>query len=88
MKKLDEKNVRELEHFGEITACLLSALCIVFLLDIFRNRWMLDFVLILGLLLHLAYALICLVRQKLGLAFVMGAVCLVCIGFLIYFMIV
>lgn len=88
MKKLDEKNVRELERFGVVTACLLPGLCIVFLLDIFRNQWMLDFVLILGFLLHLSYALICLVRRIPGLAAVMGAVCLACIGFLIYFMIV
>lgn len=63
MGKFSEKDVRKLELPGTVTASLVAVLCIMYLLDIVRNRWMLEFLLVFGVILHLFVALSDFVRR-------------------------
>lgn len=47
-----------------MTALLLDSLCFLFLTGILQNQWVLDIVLLLGILLNLTMAVTCLLRKK------------------------
>ena len=64
MKKVREKEIQRLEFFCVITALVAGVLCILFLFDFLQNHWFLNFILGLGVLLHVALLLQYLVQHR------------------------
>ena len=64
MKKVKEKDIRILEIFCSITALGAGILCILYLFDLLQNHWFLNFILGLGVLLHVALLLQYLVQHR------------------------
>ena len=68
MKKVREKDVQKLEIFCIITALAVIVLCILFLFNLLQNHWFLNFILGLGVLLHVALTLLMVVQNKIAFA--------------------
>ncbi len=64
MKKAREKDIRILEGFCAVIVMLAGMLCVLYLFHILQNHWFLNFILILGVLLHVSLALLFVVRGK------------------------
>ncbi|MDO4323706.1 MAG: hypothetical protein Q4C61_14390 [Lachnospiraceae bacterium] len=64
MKKVKEKDVRILEGFCVMTAVIAGVLCVLYLFDLLQNHWFLNFILGLGVLLHVSLTLLFLIRKK------------------------
>lgn len=64
MKKIKEKDIQGLEVFCIITAAAIAVMSILFLFDFWQNYWFLNFILGLGVLLHLAMVLLGLLQHK------------------------
>ena len=85
MKRAGEKDIRILEGFCVINAVLLGGLCALYLLNLLKNHWFLNFILILGILLHVSLTLLVLIRKKRILTAVTGFLCVFYIVCLVYF---
>lgn len=85
MDKVKERDIRRLEFFCSVTAFVASVLCILFLFGILQRRWLLNFILGLGVLLHVAMLLLYLVKRRHVLAVVAFAFMVVYILGLVYF---
>lgn len=64
MKKVREKDIQGFEVFCIITALAAAVLCILFLFNVIQNHWFLNFILGLGVLLHVALFLLAVLRHK------------------------
>lgn len=64
MKKIKEKELQELEVFCILTALAAIILGILFLFNFWQNHWFLNFILGLGILLHVALLLLFVLRHK------------------------
>lgn len=80
-----KKDIVAMELLCMVTALLLDALCILFLIGLLRNWWVLSFVLILGILLNVTLAVTSLVRKKTALWAFCLLMVLALVGSLIYF---
>ncbi len=77
MKKNREKEAGLLGGFCVVTALALDVVCVLFLLDVTQKWWILNFIMGLGILLHIALALQGVTRRKwitawISLALVLG----------------
>lgn len=86
MKKPGDRDIRNLERIGAVTALLLAVLCVLYSADFLQENWVLNFILGLGCLMHLEAALLELLRRKYPGAVLAASLALVCAGFLIYFL--
>lgn len=64
VKKVREKDIRFMELFCVITALVAGVLCVLFQFDILQNHWFLNFILGLGVLLHVSLCLLFLVKRR------------------------
>lgn len=64
MKKIKEKDIQGLEILCIITAAAIAVMSILFLFDFWQNYWFLNFILGLGVLLHLAMVLLGILQHK------------------------
>lgn len=64
MKKIKEKELQGLEIFCILTALAAIILGILFLFNFWQNHWFLNFILGLGILLHVALLLLFVLRHK------------------------
>lgn len=85
VKNVREKDIRFMEIFCVITAFVAGILCVLFLFDLLQNHWFLNFILGLGVLLHVALSLLFLVKQKPVLTGLTVVFVLFYAGSLIYF---
>ncbi len=85
MDKGKEREIRRLEFFCTITAFAASVLCVLFLFGILQARWLLNFILGLGMLLHVAALLLYLVKRRHTLAIVSLVFMVVYSSGLVYF---
>ena len=85
MKKVCDSDIRNLELFSMVTALLLAVLCVVYIVNILQELWVLNLILILGCLMHTSMALLEMVRHRHFLALLLGLMALACAGLLIYF---
>ena len=84
MKKFSDKDIRKLELFSIVTSLLLAVFCVIYLLDLVRNDWLLFLLLLSGALLHLIVALTDLIRrQHWKMAIALGF-CLLCLTGMFY----
>lgn len=74
MKKIKEKEQDLFLWFCIVIAVTADVLCVLFLLNVVQNRWFLNFIHALAVLLHLAFAVLALVRGKRKLCFVSAGV--------------
>lgn len=84
-KKIKEKEIQGMEIFCIITALAAVILSVVFLFDFLKNYWFLNFILGLGILLHVALIFLMLLRHRIWSAIVSGMFVLFYAGALIYF---
>lgn len=75
MKKIKEKELQGLEVFCILTALAAIILGILFLFNFWQNHWFLNFILGLGILLHVALLLLFILRHKM--LYTVGALFLV-----------
>lgn len=85
MKKIKEKEIQGLEILCIITALAIVVLSVMFLFDFWQNHWFLNFILGLGVLLHVALAVLFTLRHRIVQAAVCGLLALLYGGALIYF---
>lgn len=64
MKKVREKDLQGLEIFCILTAMGAIILGVLFLFNFWQNYWFLNFILGLGVLLHVALALLLILRSR------------------------
>lgn len=84
MKKPGDRDIKNLERISAVTALLLAVLCVLYLTAVLRDAWVMNFILLLGCLMHLELALLELLRcRHLG-ALAAALLTVVCAGFLIY----
>lgn len=58
MEKTREKDIRELKRFCVLIGLAAAVFCILYLFNIIQNEWVLDIVLVLGIVLHTVYAIV------------------------------
>ena len=85
MKKVREKEIKRLEIFCVITALVAGVLCILFLFDFLQNHWFLNFILGLGVLLHMSLAILHLLKNRKILLVVTAVFLIFYIACLVYF---
>ena len=64
MKKVREKDIQGLEIFCILTALAAVVLGVLFLFNFWQNHWFLNFILGLGVLLHVALSLLFVLRER------------------------
>lgn len=64
MRKVREKDIQGLEIFCILTAFAAVVLGILFLFNFWQNHWFLNFILGLGVLLHVALTLLFILRHR------------------------
>lgn len=85
MKKVREKDIQFLEIFCAVTALAAGVVCTLFLFDVLQNHWFLNFILGLGVLLHVAMSLLYLVKRRLVLTILSVMLMVFYIASLVYF---
>ena len=85
MKKIKEKEIQGMEIFCIITALAIIVLSVMFLFDFWQNYWFLNFILGLGVLLHVAVGVLFTLRHRIVQAAVCGLFALLYAGVFIYF---
>ena len=85
MNRNREKDTEAAEIFCIITALAICVLSILFLFDFLQNHWFLNFILGLGVLLHIAVWLLSLVRRRHVVSIVSAMFAVFYAGGLIYF---
>lgn len=80
-----EKEIRALEYFGTASCVVTAVFCVLFLFDVFQNRWVLNFILGTAVLMHTALLLLMFLRRKRILSAVAALAVLCYAGCLIYF---
>ncbi len=85
MKKIKEKDIRGMELFCVIAALAADALCALYLLNVVQYHWILSFIQILAVLLHVALSLLLLVQKRTVLAAGCGLLAAAYLGSLIYY---
>lgn len=84
MNKMKEKEIQALEIFCIITSLLTVVLSVMFLFDFWQSYWFLNVILGLGVLLHLALALLFLIGHKTVQTLVSGLFMLFYAGVFVY----
>jgi hypothetical protein len=84
MKRPGDRDIRHLEHFGTVTALLLTVLCVLYLMDFWREPLAMELILALGFILHLDLALLQVLHRRYSGAIVAATVACACVGVLIY----
>ena len=64
IKKMKEKDIRLALSFCMLTALAADVLCVLFLLGVLQNRWVLNVISALAILLHTALALFGFVQKR------------------------
>lgn len=85
MKKVCDRDIRNLEWFSAVTALLLAVLCVIYVVDILQEVWVLNLVLILGCLMNTSMALLEMIWHRHFLALFLGILALGCACLLFYF---
>lgn len=84
-KKPKEKDIKNLEWLSVVTAVMLSVICVIYSAGILQEIWVLNLVLILGVLMHTLLALLGVVHRRYLVTWTSLLLALACAGFLIYF---
>ena len=84
-KKVKEKDIRILEIFCSIPALGAGILCILYLFDLLQNHWFLNFILGLGVLLHMSLAILHLLKNRKILLVITAVFLIFYIACLVYF---
>lgn len=85
VKNVREKDIRFMEIFCVITAFVAGILCVLFLFDLLQNHWFLNFILGLGVLLHMSLAILHLLKNRKILLVVTAVFLIFYIACLVYF---